>query len=199
MVEWCIGYPFLQGMGVEVGIPYLDSDAWCELLLFSQLECNLFDHAYQQLIEPHHVCRIFFESMFRAYRFLFRIAEDGSRVNSIGLFPYFNSIFAHQLFQHLCRNIPEGVNCCNTHRPEHMIGLIADHGYFSDRQRIEEWMHNLFLHLYLTVWLCLSGCNLGYCLVDGEAYWYWQPGLFNYMLPQFMRPFVASIETIHPG
>ena len=78
-----------------------------------------------------------------------------------------------------------------------MICFLPYHWYLAYRERIEERKNYLPVHLLFTVRLCFTRCNLRYCLVYRQANGYRKPGLTYYMLPQLMRPFVTSVETVH--
>ncbi len=66
MIERCIRDMLLQGMCVEVRIPYLDSNTGSQLFFMPEFIGKFLNHCYKQFPEINYINGIFLKGPFRA-------------------------------------------------------------------------------------------------------------------------------------
>ena len=188
----------LQGMGVEIGIPYLHRDAGRQFLFFPEIISQPFHHTYQQFLHMNHVDAVFLKGPFRADGFTFGVRPDRGGIDPVGPSPDLVAVLAQYLFHHLHGHILQGSDGLYTHRPQQVIGLVPYHRDLPYGKRGKKRDHPGFDHFQFPVGFGFSRGNLGNSLVHREPVRDRQSRVPDDLLAQLMRPLHAAEETVHP-
>ena len=199
MVERGVGDMLLQGMRVEIGIPYFNSYARCQPFLLAQLICQLLNHGDQQLFQVCNINGILLKCPFRTDRLSLTIRLDRGVVDTVRFLPDHNAVFPQHFLHHFHGDHAKGFYGIYSHGTEQVVGLVADHRYFPDRQGRKERDHLLGSNLEPSIRLGLTGSNLRYRFVDRQPERDGQAGFPDDLFPQLAGPFHATKELIHPA
>ncbi len=160
MIEGGIGNPFLQGVGVEIGIADLNGNNGGKFLLLTQLKGQLLHHGGKQIVQSCHIHGILLEGPFTAEGFSLGVLDHGSCVDAIGLFPDHDAIFSQQAVHHLYGNLAQGAYGGNSHGAQLVESPVPDHRDLPDRKGREKILYLKAWDLDLPVGFSLSGGNL---------------------------------------